>query len=91
MINKNLDKDYPEPAGLVKKLKEITNTEYADGEELEIAIKEVVSENPDIVESYKNGKGQVVGFLIGQTQKKLDGKGDPKLISAKLIQKLHAD
>lgn len=88
MINKNLDSEFPEPAGLVKKIKEITNVEYAGGEEVEIAIKEVVSENPDIVESYKNGKGQVVGFLIGQTQKKLNGKGNPKTISSKLIEAL---
>jgi len=90
MINKNLDKDFPEPAGLVKKLKEITNVEYASGEELQIAINEVVSENADIVESYKNGKGQVIGFLIGQVQKILKGKGNPKLISAKLIENLNA-
>ncbi len=88
MINKNLDSEFPEPAGLVKKIKEITNIEYVDGETLEIAIKEVLFENPEIVESYKNGKGQVIGFLIGQAQKKLSGKGDPKLISAKLIKSL---
>lgn len=88
MINKNLDNEFPEPAGLVKKIKEITNVEYTDGEELETAINEVITENPDIVESYKNGKGQVVGFLIGQTQKKLNGKGNPKTISSKLIEAL---
>ncbi len=91
MINKNLDKDFPEPAGLVRKLKEITNVEYSSSEELQNAINEVISKNLDIVESYKNGKGQVVGFLIGQVQKILSGKGDPKLISAKLIQQLNAN
>lgn len=89
MINKNLDKDYPEPAGLVKKIKEITNIEYASNSDVEEAIREVVCENPDIVTAYKNGKGQVIGFLIGQVQKKLNGKGDPKIINAKLTEKLH--
>ena len=89
MINKNMDKDYPEPAGLVKKIKEITNIEYASESDLEEAIREVVYENPDIITSYKNGKGQVIGFLIGQVQKKLNGNGDPKIINIKLTEKLH--
>ncbi len=88
MINKNLDNEFPEPAGLVKKIKEITNVELAKPAEVSEAVYAVISENPDIVESYKNGKGQVVGFLIGQTQKKLNGKGNPKTISNKLIEAL---
>ena len=90
MINKNLDKDFPEPAGLVKKLKEITSVEYAKPEEVESSVKKVISDNPEIVTSYKNGKGQVIGFLIGQTQKILLGKGDPKLITAQLTRMLNA-
>ena len=89
MINKNLDNDYPEPAGIVKKIKEITNVVYASTKEVEDAIKKVLSENPEIVTSYKNGKGQVVGFLIGQVQKILNGNGNPKLISAQLMKKLN--
>lgn len=88
MINKNLDSEFPEPAGLVKKIHELSSVDYATSEETILAIKTVLSENPEIVESYKNGKGQVIGFLIGQAQKKLSGKGDPKLISAKLIKSL---
>ena len=91
MINKNLDKEYPEPAGLIKKIKEITNIEYASESDLEEAIREVVYENPDIITSYKNGKGQVIGFLIGQTQKKLNGKGEPKIISDILIKTLNGE
>lgn len=90
MINKNFDNDFPEPAGLVKKLKEITSVEYAKPEEVESAVKNVILGNPEIVTSYKNGKGQVIGFLIGQTQKILLGKGDPKLITAQLTRMLNA-
>ncbi len=89
MINKQLDNDYPEPAGLVKKIKEITNVVYSNESDVINAINKVLSENPEIVTSYKNGKGQVVGFLIGQVQKILQGKGDPKLISAQLMKKLN--
>ena len=88
MINKNLDKEFEEPAGLVKKVKEITNVSYASTEDVDQSIREVVFENPDVVESYKNGKGQVIGFLIGQVQKKLKGTGDPRLITSKLTDAL---
>lgn len=89
MINKGLDKEFPEPAGLVKKLIEITSVEFAKPEDVESAVKNVITDNPEIVNSYKNGKGQVIGFLIGQVQKILSGKGDPKVISAKLIERLN--
>ncbi len=88
MINKQFDKKYA-AASLVRKLKEITNVVYSNESDVISAINEVLSENPEIVISYKNGKGQVVGFLIGQVQKILQGKGDPKLISAQLMKKLN--
>jgi aspartyl-tRNA(Asn)/glutamyl-tRNA(Gln) amidotransferase subunit B len=91
MINKNLDSEFAEPASLVKKIVEITKVEFAEPTEVSDAVYSVVSENPDIVMSYKNGKGQVIGFLIGQVQKILQGKGDPKLITAELIKKLNAN
>lgn len=90
MINKQLDKEYPEPAGLVKKVKEITNVVYSNESDVINAINEVLSENPDVVTSHKNGKGQVIGFLIGQVQKKLQGKGNTKLITEKIIQQINA-
>ncbi|HCR36465.1 hypothetical protein A2130_02045 [Candidatus Woesebacteria bacterium GWC2_33_12] len=89
MINKKLDEKYLEPAGLVKKIIELTKTDFIPASDVEQGIREVLSENPDVITSYKNGKGQVIGFLIGQVQKKLSGKGDPKLISAKLLEALH--
>ncbi len=90
MINKNLDKEFPEPAGLVKKIYELTSVNYESGENTEKAVDQVIKDNPDIVISYKNGKGQVIGFLIGQVQKTLQGKGNPKLITAKLMESLNA-
>lgn len=89
MINKNLDKDYPEPAGLVKKILELAKVDYSSKSDSEEAIREAIYENAEVVTSYKNGKGQVIGFLIGQVQKKLQGKGDPKLINTKLTELLH--
>jgi aspartyl-tRNA(Asn)/glutamyl-tRNA(Gln) amidotransferase subunit B len=76
MVNQNLDKKYPEPAGLVKRLLEIQNVDYATESEVEEAIKEVVFEEEKAVADFKSGKSQVMGFIIGQVQKKLKGKGN---------------
>ena len=89
MVNKNFDKEFPEPAGLVKKLIELEKKDFSSDTEVDQAILVVLGENPDVVVSYNNGKGQVIGFLIGQVQKILKGKGDPKLISTKLLNSLH--
>ncbi len=89
MINKNLDKEYPEAAGLVKKIKEITKVDYASDSEVSSAVDYVLSTNSTVVDSYKNGKGQVIGFLIGQVQKELNGKGNPKFVSEILTKKLN--
>lgn len=88
MVNKHLDKYYPEPAGLVRKIVELTKIEYSPTEDTDNVIDEVLKENPDVVKSYNEGKGSVVGYLIGQTQKKLQGKGDPKKINEMLIKKM---
>lgn len=88
MVNKNLDKDYSEPAGLVRKIVELTKVDYSSTEDTNNAIDEILKENLDVVKSYNEGKGSVVGYLIGQTQKKLKGKGNPKKISEKIIERL---
>ena len=89
LLNQQIQKVFPEAAGLVKKIKELTKVEYLPESEVVSAIDHVLSTNSAVVDSYKNGKGQVIGFLIGQVQKKLQGKGDPKMISLLLTKKLH--
>jgi aspartyl-tRNA(Asn)/glutamyl-tRNA(Gln) amidotransferase subunit B len=89
MVNKNMDKDFPEPAGLVKKLVELTHVEYTAINEVQKAVEEVLSAEPSAVSQYQQGKGQILGFLIGQVQKKLEGKGNPRQVSDEVLRKLH--
>jgi len=89
MVNKKLDAKFPEPAGLVKKIVELTSVEYASSDEVENAVKSVLMEEPKAVSDYKNGKGAVVGFLIGMVQKKLKGKGKTDVVREKLLEKLN--
>lgn len=57
-------------------------------EEIEESVATVISENPDVVEKYKSGKVQVIGFLIGQVQKNFQGKADPSLVKDLILEKI---
>lgn len=68
-----------------KGLKQITD----EGEIVRIA-NEVLDENPDVINQYKNGKTNMVNYLVGQVMKKTGGKANPTLardVMAKEIEK----
>ncbi|KKT53727.1 MAG: Aspartyl/glutamyl-tRNA(Asn/Gln) amidotransferase subunit B [Candidatus Woesebacteria bacterium GW2011_GWA1_44_23] len=88
MVNKKMDANYPEPGGLIKKILELTGVEYATQSETEVAVSEVIGENHKAVQDFQNGKGEVVGFLIGMVQKKLKGTGNTQMVREKLLGKL---
>jgi aspartyl-tRNA(Asn)/glutamyl-tRNA(Gln) amidotransferase subunit B len=88
MVNKNLDKNFPEPAGLIKKIVELTKKDYASTDEVDKAVTSILAEQAKAVADYQNGKGQIIGFLIGQVQKALQGRGNPKVIQSELLKKL---
>ena len=48
---------------------------------LRTTIEEIVKNNPQSVEDYKNGKKKAIGFLVGQTMKAMKGKADPAMIN----------
>jgi aspartyl-tRNA(Asn)/glutamyl-tRNA(Gln) amidotransferase subunit B len=89
MINKKLDRDFPEPGGFIRKIIELTKVEYAGLEETILAVGEVIGEQEKAVKDYRGGKGEVVGFLMGMVQKKLGGKGNSTLVREKLLNKLN--
>ncbi|MGA3292005.1 MAG: Asp-tRNA(Asn)/Glu-tRNA(Gln) amidotransferase subunit GatB [Candidatus Microgenomates bacterium] len=88
MINKKFDAEFLEPAGFVRKVLELTSVEYTDPSDTKFAVLEVMGEQKKAVEDYKQGKGEVVGFLIGMVQKKLKGKGNPSLVREGLLKEL---
>jgi aspartyl-tRNA(Asn)/glutamyl-tRNA(Gln) amidotransferase subunit B len=89
MINKKLDREFPEAGGLIRKIIELTKVEYAGLEETILAVGEVIGEQEKAVKDYRSGKGEVVGFLMGMVQKKLGGKGNSTLVREKLLNKLN--
>lgn len=51
-------------------------------------IKEVLNENPNAIEDYKNGKDRAFGFLIGKIMGKSRGKFNPALTSKLLKEEI---
>ncbi len=88
MVNKKLDAEFPEPAALIKKVVELTKVEYSSSEDVESAVNLVIMDNEKAVNDYKNGNGNVIGFLIGMVQKRLQGKGDTQMVREKLLEEL---
>ena len=78
IINKKFD---------IAKIMKLTKVEYASNEETEKAVREILEENKKAVEDYRNGKKEILGFLIGQVQKKLKGTGNIKIINGLLTGK----
>ena len=57
-------------------------------EELRAFCKEVIAENPAILEQYQGWKTSTIGFFVGQVMKKTQGKANPKEITAILTREL---
>ena len=57
--------------------------------ELEKLVKEVIEENPQMVEQYKKGKVTVIQALIGAGMRKSSGKADSQKLRQILEAKLN--
>lgn len=88
IVNKRIDFTNLSPTDFAKKIGESKTKFSLSEKELLIFIQSVIDENTRVVEDYKNGKVQVIGFLIGLVQKKADGKADPKAVQKILLEKL---
>jgi len=67
-----------------KDLKQVT-----DQGKIEKVIKEVIRDNPKMIQEYLNGKDKLLGFFVGQAMKKTQGKANPKLLNDLLIKKIN--
>lgn len=89
MVNKKMDLDFPEPGGLLRKIIEVTHVDYSSSDETEAAVSKVLAEQGKAVNDYKKGNANVVGFLIGMVQKKLEGKGQTQTVRELLLKHLN--
>jgi aspartyl-tRNA(Asn)/glutamyl-tRNA(Gln) amidotransferase subunit B len=51
-------------------------------------VDQVIQNNPQSIEDFKNGKDRAFGFLIGQIMKMTKGQADPKVVNELLRKKL---
>ena len=51
-------------------------------------VKKIIEDNPRVVEDYRKGKTNVLGFFVGQAMKVSGGKADPKIVSEIVIELL---
>lgn len=59
-----------------------------DDDALQRVIEEVIAANPQSVKDYLGGKEKAIGFLVGQTMKRMQGKADPARIRELLFQEI---
>lgn len=67
-------------------LKQITDTDS-----IAAMVDEVLAANPSQVEQYREGKTQVLGYLVGQVMKASRGKANPQQVNELLRDKLGSD
>ncbi len=66
-----------------KGLKQVT-----DSGAIEALVDEVIQNNPDQVQQFKDGKEQVLGYLVGQAMKLSQGKANPGQVNKLLREKM---
>jgi aspartyl-tRNA(Asn)/glutamyl-tRNA(Gln) amidotransferase subunit B len=62
--------------------------QVTDTGEIEKLINEVLVNNPEQLEAYRNGKDKLFGFFVGQVMKLSKGKANPQQVNELLKQKL---
>ncbi len=88
---KVLDKmlaDGGSPKALVEEMGLVQNS---NEDEIRALAQKVLDANPNVVENYKNGKTNVIGFLVGQAMRESKGKANPQILNkiiAELISKM---
>jgi aspartyl-tRNA(Asn)/glutamyl-tRNA(Gln) amidotransferase subunit B len=66
-----------------KGLKQVT-----DSGAIESLADEVITNNPDQVQQFKDGKEQVLGYLVGQAMKLSQGTANPEQVNQLLREKI---
>jgi len=66
-----------------KGLKQVT-----DSKAIESLVDDVIQANPEQVQQFKDGKEQVIGYLVGQAMQRSKGKANPGQVNELLRAKM---
>ena len=72
-------------------IKEKGLSQVSNSDELNKIIDEIIKDNFQKVEEYRNGKEKLLGFFVGQIMKTTNGKANPKIVNQLLLKKLKKD
>ena len=64
--------------------------QLSDPAQLQPIIDDVLANNQQSIEDFKNGKDRAVGYLVGQIMKQTHGKANPKIVNQLLMKALNA-
>ena len=62
--------------------------QLSDPAQLQPIVDEVLDNNEQSIEDFKNGKDRAVGFLVGNIMKQTHGKANPKVVNKLLMASL---
>ena len=68
--------------------KEMNLIQVSDTGFLEGLVDQIIADNPDEVQRFKEGKKQLMGFFVGQAMKASQGKANPKMVTEMVTKKL---
>ena len=68
--------------------KEMNLIQVSDTGFLEELVDQIIADNPDEVQRYREGKKQLMGFFVGQAMKASKGKANPKMVTQMVTKKL---
>jgi len=90
IANKYTKYRFNTPQDVIAAFKKEYSTQSLDPETIQKTVKQVLEENPKVVQDYKNGKTQALQFLIGRFMQKIRKKVDIKPVIEELKRQLDA-
>lgn len=77
--------DEKEPSKIVE---EEGMQQIGDEDSIKTIVLEVLEEQPNAIEQYKNGRTNIVDFLVGQVMKKTRGQANPAMTRTMMIEEI---
>ena len=77
--------DEKEPSKIVE---EEGMQQIGDEDSIKTIVLEVLEEQPNAIEQYKNGRTNIVDFLVGQVMKKTRGQANPAMARSMMIEEI---
>lgn len=90
-IAKKVFKELVEKGGDPKRIVEEKGlVQISDEGQLRQIVEQVLAENQQSVEDYRNGKDRALGYLVGQVMKLTKGKANPQLVNQLIREQINA-